>query len=94
MSRMAEHILAAPQSRFVRPHGVYLHLPLLRVLWARRRGCFDYSRPFLLSIENPLEPSMDVGRNSYNVARVQQACGHLLHTLLHRINQVPCTCTM
>ncbi len=52
------------------------------------RGCYDYARPFLLSIENPLEPSMDVGRNSYNVARVQQACGHMLHTLLHRINQV------
>ncbi len=41
-------VLAAPQSRFMRPNWVRLHLPLLCVLWARRRGCFDYSRPFLL----------------------------------------------
>jgi non-canonical poly(A) RNA polymerase PAPD5/7 len=40
------------------------------------RGWFNPKRPGLLAIENPDEPEMDVGKNSWNNGRVQQAFDH------------------
>ena len=34
---------------------------------------FDTTRPFLLSLENPDDPTHDVARNSYNFARIRRA---------------------
>jgi DNA polymerase sigma len=59
------------------------HVCLLRL-----SNFYDYARPFLLSVENPLEPTMDVGRNSFNVQRIQRAFSHTLNTLLCSIREV------
>ena len=40
---------------------------------AARCDWFDSTRPFLLSLENPDDPTFDVGRNSYNFPRVRRA---------------------
>ena len=37
------------------------------------RGWFNANRPYLLSIENPLDPNHDVGSNSYLILRVRKA---------------------
>jgi hypothetical protein len=56
------------------------------------RGWSDYTRPWLLSIENPLDPDMDVGKNSFNMQRIQQTFAHALASILHRLNQVGAQC--
>lgn len=38
-----------------------------------REGRYQSGRPFLLSIENPDEPEMDVGKNSWAIFRVKEA---------------------
>jgi hypothetical protein len=47
------------------------------------RGWYNAERPTLLSIENPVEPAADVGRNSWAVQRVRRACMYA-HTSLAR----------
>ncbi|KZT70088.1 hypothetical protein DAEQUDRAFT_810830 [Daedalea quercina L-15889] len=37
----------------------------------RRRGWLDYGQPRLLSIEDPGDPSNDISRGSYNIAKVR-----------------------
>jgi non-canonical poly(A) RNA polymerase PAPD5/7 len=37
------------------------------------KNFFDPSRPFLLSIENPLDHELDVGKNSWNIIQVKKA---------------------
>ncbi|TYZ54025.1 hypothetical protein PybrP1_003959 [[Pythium] brassicae (nom. inval.)] len=39
----------------------------------RDRGWSDWNRPTLLLVENPNEPTVDVGKNSFNVATVRRA---------------------
>lgn len=38
-----------------------------------KTGFWDPSRPFMLSVENPLEPSKDVGKSSYDIMKVRAA---------------------
>lgn len=47
-----------------------------------REGWFDADRPGLLSIENPLEPEMDVGKNAYNIHAVRRAMSQSYHAML------------
>lgn len=37
------------------------------------RGWYNPDRPYLISMENPLNPSLDVGQNSYGMQRVRRA---------------------
>ena len=37
------------------------------------RKNINFERPYLLSVENPLNPSLDVGANSYDIMRVKHA---------------------
>jgi hypothetical protein len=58
----------------VRDHGsLFLKTKTLR---------FDSNRPFLLALENPLDPTLDVGRNSYNIIKVRKAFDVAHGTLL------------
>ena len=43
---------------------------------------FDPSRPFLLSVENPDSPELDVGRNAYGIVRVRKAFDHARRRLV------------
>ena len=43
---------------------------------------FDPKRPCLLSLENPLDPTLDVGKNSFNVMRIKKAFELAHDTLL------------
>lgn len=49
----------------------------------RKKGWFDSNRPWLLSIENPVDPTTDVGKNSWAVQRVRRAFQHA-HSQLSR----------
>ena len=44
-------------------------------------GRFNPRRPQLLSVENPDEPNMDVGKNSFAVHRVKDAFKHAYHVM-------------
>jgi DNA polymerase sigma len=46
------------------------------------RDWLDPRRPFLLSIENPFETDLDVGKNSFNIMRVRKAFEWAYDTLL------------
>lgn len=48
----------------VRNGGCYFH--------KAERQWDDYDRPNLLSVENPLDPSHDVGKNSYNIVKIRR----------------------
>ncbi|PRW59743.1 non-canonical poly(A) RNA polymerase PAPD5 [Chlorella sorokiniana] len=39
----------------------------------RQKGFFQPDRPFLYAVEDPNDPSNDLGRNSYNISRVRMA---------------------
>lgn len=39
----------------------------------RAKGFFQPDRPFLYSVEDPNDPTNDLGRNSYNISRVRMA---------------------
>ncbi|MES1921297.1 hypothetical protein MHBO_002845 [Bonamia ostreae] len=43
---------------------------------------FDESRPYLLSIENPLDTSLDIGKNSFAIMRVRKAFEYAYNQLL------------
>ena len=40
------------------------------------KGFLDSKRPWLLSIQNPLDEKHDIGANSYNIGRVRKAFAH------------------
>ena len=42
----------------------------------RSRGWVVKDRPYLLSVESPIDPSVDVGANTYNIRSVRRAFGH------------------
>jgi len=42
----------------------------------RSRGWVVKERPYLLSVESPIDPSVDVGANTYNIRSVRRAFGH------------------
>ena len=48
-----------------------------------KRHWADGARPFLLSVENPADPTADVGKNSWGIPRVRRAFAHA-HTQLAR----------
>jgi len=48
---------------------------------------YDPNRPFLLSVENPDEPSLDVGRNAYNIVKVRKAFDHARRRLIGFVRQ-------
>ena len=48
----------------------------------------ERDRGVMLSIENPLEPSMDVGKNSWAFQKVNKAFGHVHQCLCARIVEV------
>ena len=52
---------------------------------APSRGWDDPNRPGLLSIENPDETKMDVGKNSWAVYRVRAAFDYAYHSLHHAL---------
>lgn len=49
------------------------------------RGFSVAQRPLLVSVENPLDPTLDVGKNSYNMDAILDACRHAYHRLLHTV---------
>ena len=49
---------------------------------AQGRDWFNEDRPWLLSVENPLERDVDVGANAWNIRSVRRALGHSYITLL------------
>eukprot|EP00808_Paulinella_micropora_P018119 g82450.t1 len=48
----------------------------------KARNWFNADRPFLMSFENPLDPSHDIGANSYNIAQIKRAFRWCFHHLL------------
>ena len=50
-----------------------------------KKGWFNAGRPYLLSIENPLDSSHDVGSNSYLILRVRRALQFAYQTLAAHI---------
>lgn len=53
----------------------------------KSKGFFNPSRPNLLAIENPDEPEMDVGKNSYNIHRVKRAFDFAYVAILRAANR-------
>lgn len=51
------------------------------------RGWYDENRPFLLSMENPNEPSLDIGKNSYEVRTVRRAFDYARQVLTNEIHR-------
>lgn len=51
----------------------------------RKRGWFSLERPFLLSIENPEKPVLDVGKNSWAIDNVRRAFSHAHRSLLSAV---------
>ena len=85
-----EHSLGAMLIAFLNLYGKSLNY--VKVGISVRRGgsyflktdCdwFDPKRPCLLSLENPLDPTLDVGKNSFNVMRIKKAFELAHDTLL------------
>ena len=48
---------------------------------------FDPGRPWLLSVENPDNPAIDVGKNAYGIVRVRKAFDHARRRLLGAIQE-------
>jgi len=46
------------------------------------RQWFNHERPFLLSVENPELPDVDVGRNSWNIENIRRAFQHAHRALV------------
>ncbi|CEP01005.1 unnamed protein product (mitochondrion) [Plasmodiophora brassicae] len=58
---------------------------------AQRGAAFtDVMRPYLLSVENPLEPDVDVGRNSFGIMRVRRAFSWAFDRLTLEFPDEPC----
>ncbi|KAE9039011.1 hypothetical protein PR001_g5461 [Phytophthora rubi] len=51
------------------------------------RRWYDDSRPFLISMENPNEPSLDIGKNSYEMRTVKRSFEYARLVLQHEINR-------
>nr|CCA16045.1 Poly(A) RNA polymerase putative [Albugo laibachii Nc14]CCA26462.1 Poly(A) RNA polymerase putative [Albugo laibachii Nc14] len=51
------------------------------------RDWLDHNRPFLLSVENPNEPTMDVGKNSYEIRTVQRSFEYARQVLANEIHR-------
>ncbi|TMW60843.1 hypothetical protein Poli38472_000885 [Pythium oligandrum] len=51
------------------------------------RDWYDSGRPFLLSIENPNEPDLDVGKNSYEIRTVKRSFEYARQVLLNEIHR-------
>ncbi|DBA00348.1 TPA: LOW QUALITY PROTEIN: hypothetical protein N0F65_000533 [Lagenidium giganteum] len=51
------------------------------------RGWFDENRSFLLSMENPNEPSLDVAKNSYEIRTVKRSFDYARQVLLNEIHR-------
>lgn len=51
------------------------------------QGWYDGGRPFLISMENPNEPSLDIGKNSYEIRTVKRAFDYARQVLLNEIHR-------
>jgi non-canonical poly(A) RNA polymerase PAPD5/7 len=51
------------------------------------RGWYDEARPYLLSVENPNEPSLDVGKNSYEIRTVRRSFEYARQVLVSEIQR-------
>lgn len=51
------------------------------------RSWYDGGRPFLISMENPNEPSLDIGKNSYEIRTVKRAFEYARQVLLNEIHR-------
>ncbi|KAG7399267.1 hypothetical protein PHYBOEH_009306 [Phytophthora boehmeriae] len=51
------------------------------------RYWYDDSRPFLISMENPNEPSLDIGKNSYEVRTVKRSFEYARQVLQNEITR-------
>ncbi|GLD91924.1 hypothetical protein PINS_up000457 [Pythium insidiosum] len=51
------------------------------------RDWYDAGRPFLLSVENPNEPELDVGKNSYEIRTVKRSFEYARQVLLNEIHR-------
>lgn len=51
------------------------------------RDWYDDNRPFLISMENPNEPSLDIGKNSYEVRTVRRAFDYARQVLTNEIHR-------
>jgi len=47
-----------------------------------RQGFTDFRGQVKLAVENPQDPSMDIGRGAFNIKRVQRAFQHAYDTLV------------
>lgn len=45
---------------------------------------FSYDRPWVLAVENPLDSTLDVGKNSYNMPLLKEALAEA-YTRLHNV---------
>lgn len=51
------------------------------------RSWYDGGRPFLIAMENPNEPSLDIGKNSYEIRTVKRAFEYARQVLLNEIHR-------
>jgi non-canonical poly(A) RNA polymerase PAPD5/7 len=51
------------------------------------RGWYDDNRPFLISMENPNEPNLDIGKNSYEVRTVRRSFDYARQVLTNEIHR-------
>ncbi|RLN93769.1 hypothetical protein BBJ28_00008449 [Nothophytophthora sp. Chile5] len=51
------------------------------------RRWYDDSRPFLISMENPNEPSLDIGKNSYEIRTIKRAFDYARQVLVNEIQR-------
>ncbi|KAK8816172.1 hypothetical protein WA556_001117 [Blastocystis sp. ATCC 50177/Nand II] len=50
------------------------------------KGWLERDREFYLSVENPIDPSLDVGKSSYNIKRFRAFCSHALCKLVYNLD--------
>lgn len=51
------------------------------------RDWYDAGRPFLISMENPNEPSLDIGKNSYDIRTIRRSFEYARLVLLNEIRR-------
>lgn len=51
------------------------------------RQWYDDNRPFLISVENPNEPSLDIGKNSYEIRTVKRSFDYARQVLTNEIHR-------
>mmetsp|Transcript_25127 Transcript_25127/g.32641 ORF Transcript_25127/g.32641 Transcript_25127/m.32641 type:complete len:405 (+) Transcript_25127:48-1262(+) len=55
----------------------------------RQGGCFNAGRPGLICVENPEDPDLDVGKNSFRIMMIRRVFGHAYNRLVARLCKQP-----